>query len=399
MKKMISLFLIMLLILCSCSSSKNNETQPNIDESGEQEPYDYDWKIEENVKGLDDELLLGYIESTIYEQAVKNLPDGYYVDSVKTQYISKEYIEELTYNSQSNIFFGYTLSELDAAFEGKRYYFTLNDDGTTTVKLYDPYKDDTFDKVLKNVLIGSGVILVCITVSSATAVATPAVSVILATSAQTGAIMAAQGAFFGGLSKGIMTYAQTGEIDEAMTSALVGASEGFKSGAIIGVISGGVSEFTNLHDISVNSKDKGLSLNDVAIIQKDSGYPADVIKEFHSIEEYEIFKNANLESETINGRSALIRYDIDLKYRDEFGRTNFERMKSGLSPLDSNGNSFELHHIGRENNGTLAVLTDVEHDLPGLHNTIPIEKVNRPDFDSIRKEFWKTYAKLLEEIS
>ena len=395
MKKTISLFLVLLIGLCGCSSTKpvdetENPAQPV------NEADNYNWRIEDNVNSLDDELLLGYIESTIYKEAVSNLPEGYYVDSVKTQFISKEYIEELNYNSQKNIFFGYTLSELDSAFEGERYYFTLAEDGSTTVKLYDPYVDDTFDKVLKNVLIGSGVILVCVTISNLTVVGAPAISLILATSAQTGSVMAAQGAFFSGLTQGIMTYAKTGELDEAMVSALVGASVGFKSGAIIGVISGGVSQFINLRDISINSK--GLSMDDVAMIQRESGYPADLIKEFHSLDEYKAFKDAGLKPEIVNGRSSLIRYDIDLNYKDEFGRTNLERMRNGISPLDPTGKEYQLHHIGQENNGTLAILTNAEHDNPFLHGFKEVSEIDRPGFRSIRKEFWKTMAKILEGL-
>ena len=46
----------------------------------------------------------------------------------------EEYLDEVAFNSQSNVYFGYTLAELDEVFQGTRYIFTLGDDGNTTVR-------------------------------------------------------------------------------------------------------------------------------------------------------------------------------------------------------------------------------------------------------------------------
>ena len=92
---------------------------------------------------------------------------------------------------------------------------------------------------------------------------------------------------------------------------------------------------------------------------------------------------------------ALVRNDIDLFKVDEFGRTNLQRMKSGLAPLDSTGKSFELHHIGQKNDGTIAILTSAEHDNPALHGFKSVSEIDRPAFDKIRSEFWKAMAKIM----
>ena len=55
--------------------------------------------------------------------------DDYFVEKVDAIYLSEEYIEELAYNSKSNVFFGFTLADLEAEFQGTRYVFTLGDDG------------------------------------------------------------------------------------------------------------------------------------------------------------------------------------------------------------------------------------------------------------------------------
>ena len=136
--------------------------------------------------GLNDSNLLKYVKDNIYTNTIKSLDsDKYIVENVKAVYISKEYIEELEYNSKNNIYFGYTLQELDEQFQGKKYYFTVGENGEITVKEVESISsDDAYNKILKNVAIGSGVILICVTVSLVT-VGSPAVSMIFATSAKT----------------------------------------------------------------------------------------------------------------------------------------------------------------------------------------------------------------------
>ena len=132
------------------------------------------------------------MENQIYSQLVSELDsEEYFVENVEAVYISKEYLAELSYNSQSNIYFGYTLDEIEAEFEGQRYMFTLGDDGQTVVVPLEEVYDDTYDQIIKNVSIGSGVILICVTVSVVSAgIGAPAVAMIFAASAQTGTIMA-----------------------------------------------------------------------------------------------------------------------------------------------------------------------------------------------------------------
>ena len=43
----------------------------------------------------------------------------------------KEYLDELAFNSQENVYFGYTLSELNAQFQGEKYIFTLGENNET----------------------------------------------------------------------------------------------------------------------------------------------------------------------------------------------------------------------------------------------------------------------------
>lgn len=132
---------------------------------------------------MGDAALLPYLENSLYEQLVSDLDSSdYFVENVQAVYISQEYLDELAFNSQENVYFGYTLSELNAQFQGEKYIFTLGENNETVVVPWTDY-DDAYERVIRNVAIGTGVILVCVTVSVVSAgVGAPAVSMIFALS-------------------------------------------------------------------------------------------------------------------------------------------------------------------------------------------------------------------------
>ena len=359
------------------------------DEVGDDTLYEY----EVDFVSLDDSDLHRYVQDNLYLELISQLDsEEYLVENVSTVYISQEYIDELTYNSQPNIYFGYTLEEIDKVYQGTRYVFTVSNEGETIVVPFEAY-DDTYEQVLKNVAIGTGVILVCVTVSVVSAGAgAPAVSMIFAASAKTGTAFALSSGSLSAVASGIVTGIETGDMDEALKAAALSGSEGFKWGAISGVISGGATEAITLKGATLN----GLTMNEAAMIQKESGFPIDVIKQFHTVDEYNVFKGANLKTTMVNGKTALVRNDINLDLVDEFGRTNLERMKLGLSALDDAGMPFELHHIGQNADGTLAILTQAEHDSAFLHGFKAISEIDRNVFAKQRSNFWKTMASILE---
>ena len=338
-------------------------------EQAVEESTDYK-SITPDFTGLNDPELLSYLEDDIYSELVTDLnSDEYFVENVSAVFVSKEYLEELAYNSKTNVFFGYSLEELDAQFQGTRYAFTLGPNGDTIVQPFEAY-DDTYDTILRNVAIGSGVILVCVTVSAVTAGAgAPAVSMIFAASAKTGTLMAMSGGAFGGLASGIVKAVETDDWNEILKAAALGGSEGFKWGAISGSIGGGAQEAIALKGATLN----GLTMNQAASIQKESKLPLAFIKNFHSPAEYEIYKTAGLNAEKIGGTLAFSRpIDMDSVITDQYGHTmtNADRIKVlNNSPVDANGTPYELHHIGQRPDSPLAILTKAEHMQDG-HNTI-----------------------------
>lgn len=252
MKRLIALLMASILFLTACDSEMKNEGSNKNDSEVVEDVTSID-NIDldinpETFSGLNDEKLLQYLEDEVYAGITEQLAsEDYIVESVDAIYISKEYLEEVEYNSKENIYFGYTLPELDAQYDGTRYVFTLDDDGKTTTKTLEKY-DDTYEQVIKNVAIGTGVILVCATISVVTAGAgTPAaVSMFFATSAKTGATLALSSGVISTVGAAIVTGIETKNIEETFKTAALAGSESFKWGAIAGVVTGGVSETVSL---------------------------------------------------------------------------------------------------------------------------------------------------------
>jgi len=138
---------------------------------------------------------------------------------------------------------------------------------------------------------------------------------------------------------------------------------------------------------------KELSDEEKQRIKEETGWSDEIIDAISSMEEYEIYKKADLEEKEINGKKCLVRKDIDLEQKDSMGRTNSERMEKGLPPLDKNGRPIELHHIGQKPNSPLAELTTSEHRDKGndivLHDKKKESEIDRDKFAEERSEHWK----------
>ena len=412
MKKIIALLLSTALITTGCGSTSAKEssleripslenvkkTNENVTEQiipSEGLTIKDDQKI--SFTGMDDPDLITYVENTVYQDLVHDLnSEGYFVENVEAVYISKEYVEELTYNSKSNVYFGYTLAELDEQFQGSRYIFTVDANGKTIVQEMVTLYDKSTERIIKNVAVGGGVILLCVTVSAATGgLGAPAVSMIFAAGAKTGTVFAISSGVLSGAAAAITTGYQTQDFDQALEAAALSGSESFKWGAISGAIIGGVSEGTALYGAA---KQTNFTMNQYAKIQQESGYPLDVIKQFHTMDEYKVFREANLKPTMVGNKSALIKTDIDLIRVDAKGRTNLERMRQGLAPQDSNGISYELHHVGQKKDGTLAILSQSEHDNPAIHGFLERTEAHAAgtNWDAERQAFWKAFSAIVQ---
>lgn len=99
-------------------------------------------------------------------------------------------------------------------------------------------------------------------------------------------------------------------------------------------------------------------------INEKSDYSDEVNEKISSVEELEVYQKANLKEENIDGRTCLVRDDIDMEYVDpKSGMTNQELMEKGRAPYDAKtGERIELHHIGQDYDSPLAELTEDTED-------------------------------------
>lgn len=111
------------------------------------------------------------------------------------------------------------------------------------------------------------------------------------------------------------------------------------------------------------SEGKILNQEEKLRIKEETGWSDEIVDSIGSMEEYEIYKNAGLHEEIVDGRPCLCKdIDMDYEYTDpKTGeiQTNRERMSEGKSPIDSEtGQKIELHHMGQAYDSPLVELTE-----------------------------------------
>lgn len=247
--KLIALLAAACMLITGCSAPTAETSQPSSESSsntanGGADDAGTDSE-QPHYTSLNDPELLQRIEDDVYadlEQRFGN--DDYTIEAITSEYISKEYLEEVAYNSKRNVFFGYTLEELDTQFAGTRYVFTLGENGRTTVEAFESY-NDAYYKALSDVAIGTGVILVCLTISVATAGtgtgALSTVSAFFAVSGKTAASVALSSGVIGAATEATIKGIETGDVEKTVEAAALAGVDAFKWGAIIGAVTGGIS--------------------------------------------------------------------------------------------------------------------------------------------------------------
>ena len=139
---------------------------------------------------------------------------------------------------------------------------------------------------------------------------------------------------------------------------------------------------------------------DKPVTSEIKSYSPEVNKYISSLEELKIYKEAKLEEGEVNGKKALLKPDIDFKLKDEFGRTNLERMKNGNPPVYKNCEIIELHHVGQKPDSPLAELTSSEHRGKGndviLHDKAKETEIDRNAFAKERQAHWQSRAEGFE---
>lgn len=135
-------------------------------------------------------------------------------------------------------------------------------------------------------------------------------------------------------------------------------------------------------------------------IKEETGWSDDIVNSIRNDGEYGVYKNADLKEGMVNGRPSLQR-EIDPSFKDDFGRTNMERMQNGLSPYDAkSGEKLELHHMGQRADSPFAELRENLDHGDGNHRILHDMKTeswrrepgNVSDYATQRSDYWKTRA-------
>lgn len=145
-------------------------------------------------------------------------------------------------------------------------------------------------------------------------------------------------------------------------------------------------------------------------------YSPAITRYINSEEELMIYVRAGLKEAMVGGRPALIRTDIDwsaYNCRKEWLKNklaDYDRWKDynnadligeGYPPRDNNGDPYELHHIGQQQNSPFAELTWQEHMGDGnnavLHPNRESE-IDRQQFDNEKSQYWQSrFAQFTEQ--
>lgn len=152
---------------------------------------------------------------------------------------------------------------------------------------------------------------------------------------------------------------------------------------------------------TADSEKKGLTDEEKEQIKKETGWSDEIINHIDSMEQYEIYKNADLQEAEIDGKKCLVK-NIDMDYVDpKTGLTNRELMEKGRSPIDAKtGEKIELHHMGQDKDGPFAELCENSEHGDGNHGTLHPktdgswrnETGANENYNNERAEHWKTRA-------
>ena len=138
---------------------------------------------------------------------------------------------------------------------------------------------------------------------------------------------------------------------------------------------------------------ESLSLYEKTVVKiEQPDWSLETIGYIDTMEEYTVYKEAELEQKQVGDKIGLISNDIDFEQKDEFGRTNAQRIDAKLSPINKQGETVELHHVGQKADSPFAELSREEHRGVGndtiLHDKNSKSEIDRAEFQKEKIEYW-----------
>ena len=192
----------------------------------------------ENNQKISDASFVQNLQDSVYDMIVSDLDENgnekqIEVQEVKAVYLSKEYIEQYSFNSKETKFFGSTLGELEAKFGDQKYVFDIDENGKTVCHAVNDF-DNTFEQVQQVALLGTGVILISVTILCATSGA-PVTALVACTGPTASAITANQGQIALLAASSAVAMFDNGDVGEAAKDIAFDTGSDFIMQAIGGV--------------------------------------------------------------------------------------------------------------------------------------------------------------------
>lgn len=154
---------------------------------------------------------------------------------------------------------------------------------------------------------------------------------------------------------------------------------------------------------------------EIDTIRSCTNWSDELIKYIGSFEEAQIYIKANLIEQCVGGRLALVRRDIDWsafncrkewlkeKFSDWqrwYDYNNADLIGEGYPPRDSNGDPYELHHIGQHQDLPFAELTWAEHMGDGnnaILHPLRESEIDRQQFSDEKSRHWQARYTLFSQ--
>ena len=154
---------------------------------------------------------------------------------------------------------------------------------------------------------------------------------------------------------------------------------------------------------------------EIDTIRSCTNWSDELIKYIGSFEEAQIYIKANLIEQCVGGRLALVRMDIDwsaFNCRHEWLKeklsdwqrwqdyNNADLIGEGYPPRDSNGDPYELHHIGQHQDSPFAELTWAEHMGDGnnaILHPLRESEIDRQQFSDEKSRHWQARYTLFSQ--
>lgn len=145
-----------------------------------------------------------------------------------------------------------------------------------------------------------------------------------------------------------------------------------------------------------------MSIREIAQIKFKTGWSNQAIKWIENMDIANVYMELPLKEAKVGNRRAFILKDLDGNMIDKGSidrHTNKVTMSKGGQPLymyKGELNSTELHHSGQHPNSLLVEMPYSQHKkyYKTLHTNLTCSKIDRQEFATIKKNYWKARSKM-----